>query len=484
MTLSTRASTQARGALRIAGRETDPEEPWQIVVADPATGAEFARLTGGGLTEARRAVDAADAALAGWEDTPAADRAAALRRIADDLLDPAVADDLAVVISRETGKRLAEAEAEVRMSAGFFRWFADAVAGRSDRLWNVVPGISHHVRRRALGVVAVVTPWNFPVSIPARKLAAALAAGCTAVFKPSQVAPLSGLILAEIVDRHVPAGALNTVVVPAKVVGEAWIGDPRVRGITFTGSTAVGTRIAAQAAEGMKRTVLELGGNAPFVVLPDADPAAAAAQLMVAKYRNNGQSCIAANHVWLPRERFDDHLDAFLDATDALVLGDPCDPATTLGPLALPDDPARIAELADRAEASGDRVHRFGGAVPAHGFFAPPVVVVRPGLDAPAVRCESFGPALAVLAYDDPAEVLRATRGLDHGLAGYVCGSDTHRAAEFARRLDVGIVGVNTGTPNTPHVPFAGLKQSGVGTEGGHAGLEEFLSHQTVAVAG
>lgn len=475
-------SMQAQSALRIAGRVADPEEPWPVVVHEPATGTEFARVVGGGLAEARRAVDAADAALTGWQDLADDARAASLRRIADDLVRRDTARDLAIVISRETGKRLAEAEAEVRMSAGFFRWFADVAAGRHGRTWSTVPGITHHVRQRPLGVVAVVTPWNFPLSIPARKIAAALAAGCTAVFKPSQVAPLSGLTLAEIVDRHVPAGVLNTVVVPAGVLDEAWMRDRRVRGVTFTGSTSVGMKIAGQAAAGMKRTVLELGGNAPFVVLPGTDPVSATEQLMVAKYRNNGQSCIAANHVWLPRRRFDDYLDAFLAATDSLVLGDPLEPATTLGPLALPGDPARIDELAAGAEASGARVHRFGGSTPGYGFFAPPVVVVDPGFDSPAVQGESFGPALAVLAYDDLDEVLSATRRLEHGLAGYVSGPDTHRATEFAKRLEVGIVGVNTGTPNTPQVPFAGLKHSGVGCEGGHAGLEEFLCYQTVAV--
>ncbi|PSK95885.1 succinate-semialdehyde dehydrogenase/glutarate-semialdehyde dehydrogenase [Murinocardiopsis flavida] len=467
-----------RNGVRINGGPADPEVPWRSTVLDPATGAACADLVGGAEPEARRALDAAAAALDGWSAAPAAHRAAALRGIAADLRAEPACGEIAALITRETGKRIAEARAEVGLSAAFFDWFADAAGVRAGASLSVVPGLRHEVAERALGVVAVLTPWNFPVSIPARKIAPAVAAGCTVLFKPSEVAPGSALRLAEIVEAHVPPGVIGTVIGAPEAVADTWLADPRVRGLTFTGSTRVGRILAAAAAPRFVRCVLELGGNAPFVVLDGADLDRAVEILMVAKYRNNGQSCIAANQVWVPSDVLEDFAQRFADASAGLVLGDPMDERTTLGPLALPSDGARVAALVDEA---GGAVQRGAMPLPAEGHFARPAVCVRPDPGSRLVTEEVFGPAVSVRGYGALGEVVGAVRDGRYGLGGYVVGEPV-RAAEVARTLDVGIVGVNTGTPNHPRVPFAGLKDSGVGVEGGYGGLEEFLTGQTVAV--
>ncbi|MEO3755444.1 aldehyde dehydrogenase family protein [Streptomyces sp. B6B3] len=471
-------TTQPLIGARIGREPVAPEHPTRHELVDPATGAAWASVWYGGEPEARRALDSGARAQPDWAALTAGRRAAALRAVAADLREDRPAGELAGLITRETGKRIAESRAEVALSAAFFEWFADVVSGRAGQVWDHVPGLRHEVGDRALGVVAVLTPWNFPVSIPARKIAPALAAGCSVLFKPSEVAPASGLYLAEVVDRHLPNGVVSTVVGEPAVISDVWLADRRVRGLTFTGSTRVGRLLATAVAPRFTRAVLELGGNAPFVVLDDADLDLAVDVLMVAKYRNNGQSCIAANQVWAPRALADEFAARFGRASNRLVLGDPADEATTLGPLALPSDPARVDGLVD---SSGGEVWRADTAVPRAGHFARPAVSVRPGRDSAFVREEIFGPAVSVLEYDAIEEVLEAVASSPYGLGGYVVGAP-RRAADVARALDVGIVGVNTGSPNTPQVPFAGLKDSGIGVEGAQLGLDMFLTRQTVAV--
>ncbi len=473
-------TSQTISGVRIDHGTPEPERPTRHELVDPATGASWATVVYGGEPEARRAVDSAARALPAWAALTAGRRATALRAIAVDLREDELTEHLAGLITRETGKRIAEARAEVALSAAFFEWFADVISGRAGRVWSHVPGLRHEVGERALGVVAVLTPWNFPVSIPARKIAPALAAGCSVLFKPSEVAPASALCLAEVVERHVPSGVVSTVVGEPAAISDVWLADRRVRGLTFTGSTRVGRLLATAVAPRFTRSVFELGGNAPFVVLDDADLDVAVDTLMVAKYRNNGQSCIAANQVWAPRALADELAGRFGRASDQLVLGDPADEATTLGPLALPSDPARVEGLVNSA---GGDVWRASTPVPQAGNFVGPAVSVRPGRDSALVREEIFGPAVSVLEYDALEEVLEAVASSPYGLGGYVVGPP-RRAAEVARALDVGIVGVNTGSPNTPQVPFAGLKDSGIGVEGSHLGLEAFLTAQTVAIGG
>jgi len=469
--------------VRSAARPAAPLEAWPLEVIDPATGEPLANVTGGGPADARRAVEAAAQALPEWAATPGTDRARALRQIAAELR--ADADELARLITLETGKRLAEGRAEVELSAAFFEWYADVAATTRAERWSVRRGIEHRVSGQPVGVVAVVTPWNFPLSIPARKIAPLAAAGCTAVFKPADAAPLSGLRLAEIVERAMPTGGIETVVGPAAEVVAAWLSDRRVGAVTFTGSTRIGRIVARDAGEHLCRAVLELGGNAPAIVLDDADIDDAAACLAVAKYRNNGQSCIAANKAFVPRHLVADFLDRFGALSKELVVGDPLEPETGLGPVCLPSDPPRLARLA--AEAAGSATLYTGQppeTVGSKGFWVAPTWWVQEDPDAGFLAEELFGPLLPIVPYDDLDDVLERSRRSAVGLAGYVLGTDIERAASVADALDVGIVGVNTGAPNTPQIPFAPRRDSGLGVEGGYAGLEPFVAWHTVAVSG
>ncbi len=468
--------------VRIGARAAEPLEPWPVTVTEPANAGTLTELAGGGAADATRALDQATEAFPDWAATVPAKRASALRAIAAALRTESVTEELAALTARETGKRLAEARAEVGLSAAFFTWFADAISSRHDQTWNAAPGLRHEVSQRPLGVVAVLTPWNFPLSIPARKIAPALAAGCTVLFKPSEVAPVSALRLAEIAEAHLPAGTLNTAVGDPHAIAKTWLDHPQVRGLTFTGSTHVGQSLAAQTAPELTRCVLELGGNAPFIVLDDADLDRAVGLLVTAKYRNNGQSCIAANQVWVPHRLVEPFTTAFAAATDELVLGDPLEDTTTLGPLALPTDDQRLTELVNEAETAGATVVRGTSPSPERGYFSQPAICVDPPAHSRVVTEEAFGPVTSIRGYDHVDEALDATRRSPHGLGGYVVGSDTIRASAVARALDAGIVGVNNASPNTPQVPFGGLKHSGLGYEGGQAGLDAFLTHQTIAV--
>jgi succinate-semialdehyde dehydrogenase/glutarate-semialdehyde dehydrogenase len=405
----------------------------------PADGRPWAEIAVGGAQDAADAAAAAARALPEWAATPVAERAAALRAVAAELDAAAASDGWPALVTKETGKRLAEARGELGLSAVYFRVMADLVEEQGERVHHVVAGTAHHVEPRPLGVAAVLTPWNFPVSIPARKIAPALAAGCPVLFKPSEVAPLSSMVLAALLDRHLPAGTVNTVLgEPADVV-DPWLAHPDVRVVSFTGSTRVGGLVAAAAAPRFLRTVLELGGCAPFIVLPDADVEHAVQTLLVAKYRNNGQSCIAANQIFVAREVAGEFVDAFVAATERLVVGDPLD--------------------------------------------APTVLVDVPA-SARAARDEVFGPVAAVSTFDDLDDAIDRHLATGYGLAGYVCGSDAEAARAVSRRLRAGIVGINTGTPNYPGAPFGGLGLSGTGYEGGPQGLEAFQAWRTTAVVG
>jgi succinate-semialdehyde dehydrogenase / glutarate-semialdehyde dehydrogenase len=466
-------------AVRIAGQDVDALEPWPVTTIEPASETELARLVGGGARDAALAVESAHAALPAWQDSSPAERARCLRKVADDLR--SAPGELAEALARDTGKRHAEATAEIMFSAAFFEWFADSITNRANTVWEVVPGVRHEVRERPIGVVAAISTWNFPASIPARKIAAAIAAGCTVVFLPSEVAPLASLLVAEIIDRNVPPGVVNTVLGPAPLIARTWLTDPRVRALTFTGSISVGQRLAGLASQRFVRCVLELGGKAPFVVLEDADIKSASNFLLAAKFRNNGQSCIAADQVWVPRHRMHDFVEVFSEMSSSLILGDPMSETTTLGPLARSSDVRRIQALLDDAAASGSTVIRPPTRVPEVGYFLAPAICVDPPSTTAIVKEEIFGPALCIRRYDEIGEVIRSVRSDEHGLAAYVACKDTGAGAEVACALDVGLVGINTATPNTPQIPFAGQKMSGVGAEGGHLGWRAFCAQQSIA---
>ncbi len=459
----------------IGGRWVAPEGGRRLRVDNPATGAQIAELAYGGTADAIAAADAAADALAAWSARPARQRAELLRRVAD-ILDQR-RGSIARLLAADAGKRLVEAEAEVQLSAEFFRWFADAVRQPAGEIMR-----SEHTGRHQLtfttaaGVAACLTPWNFPISIPARKIAPALAAGCTVVARASERAPLAAVELVRaIVDAGVPDGVVNLVHGPAAAQSEALLAHRAVRVVSFTGSTGVGKQIMRMAAHRVVRPVLELGGNAAFVVFADAGLDAAVAGLMIAKFRNNGQSCIAANRVLVQRTVLDGFVERLRVAVEAMVVGDPLgSSAVDLGPLISAERVAQVAALVGEACAGGGRMLTSDAELPAAGHWHRPCFVVEPPLTSGLATTEVFGPAAGVFAFDEEDEALRRANDTEMGLAAYVYTSDVGRAWRMVEGLEAGIVACNDPLPTAALATLGGMKQSGIGREGGRLGLEEF----------
>ena len=457
----------------VGGEWVVPEGERRPVI-EPATGAVLAELGWGGAAEANAAADAAQDAFAAWSGRPARQRGDVLRRAAD-LLEKR-ASGIAPLLARESGKRLVEAEAEVRFTADFLRWFADAVRGAAGEVLRSEQAGRHQVTfTRPAGVAACLTPWNFPLSIPARKIAPALAAGCTVVARVSERAPMAAIeLFRALVDADAPAGVVNLVHGPAAEVTDAYLRHPAVRVVSFTGSTEVGRRIMVTAAERIVRPVLELGGNAPFVVFADADLDAAVGGLMVSKFRNNGQSCIAANRVYVHRAVLDAFLDRLANAVGSMRVGDPLDPGSDLGPLIDRSRVDEVGALVDEACAGGAQRIAGGGALPERGTWQGPCFVVEPPPTSGLATTEVFGPAAGVFGFDSEDEVVEKANATDFGLASYFYTTDVRRAWRMSERLEAGIIGCNDPVPPVTFGALGGMKQSGIGREGGRLGLEEF----------
>lgn len=446
-------------------------------IPDPATGGRYDRVGWASRGDVHDAVQAARGTFPAWEGTRPRRRAQALRAIAAEIRDHAGA--LAVLIMRETGKRAAEARAEAVFSAEYFDWFADAATMPAGS--HLLSGDKRYlVGSRPVGVVAAVTPWNFPLSIPARKVAAALAAGCPVVLKPSELTPLSALAMLTIIERHTPAGLVNIVNGDGEELTGALVDHPDIAAVTFTGSTWVGTLVAQRAMRTMTRVTMELGGMAPFIIDADAGTELALDILLVAKFRNNGASCIAANNVYIHRDLYDEIVPALADRISSLRVGAPDAGSTDVGPLLRPGHIERLHALVSEAERQGCRTWR--AEIPEQGWFYPPTLV------AASTRTslwseEIFGPVCAVRPFRHVDEVVNEVNSRGTGLAGYIVSADTERGLTTAARLNVGIVGINNGAPNTPEVPFGGVGLAGIGREGGVEGMREFLEPQTITLA-
>lgn len=450
----------------------------RLTVTNPATEEIVGVVAGGDAADAGAAADRAARAFPAWAATPATERAKALRAAASALRDEP-AEGLPRLVSLETGKRLEEARTEVIFSAGFFDWFADAAEAGSDE--QRTSGARRFVvRRKPVGVVAALTPWNFPVSIPARKVAASVAAGCPTVLKPSELAPLSALRFAEILEPHLPPGVLTTVVGEGQELAEALIDHPDVAAVTFTGSTRVGGLVAARCAPSFTRTTLELGGRAPFIVLDDANVKDAVDTLVMAKYRNNGASCISANNVFVHDSVYEDFLEAYVERSLDLHVGDPLDEGTDLGPMIAANHVSRLQALVLDARQRGCRYWQQEVA-PERGYFALPMVV-EAFEDMPLWEEEIFGPVTPLRRFADEGALVSEINSWTFGLGGYICSGDVEHGETVAGALDIGIVGINTGAPNSPDIPFGGFKHSGIGREGGIEGMNEFTEAQTLSI--
>ncbi len=395
------------------------------------------------------------------------------------------ADELATLIVRENGKALPDARAELNYAAEFFRWYAEE-AVRVAGTVQTAPGGANRilVLRQPIGVSVLVTPWNFPAAMATRKIGPALAAGCTVVLKPASETPLTALAIAEILaEAGAPAGTVN--VVPSTRSGpmvSAMLNDPRVRKLSFTGSTEVGRTLLATAAESVVSTSMELGGNAPFLVFDDADLDAALDGAMIAKMRNGGQACTAANRFFVQRGVAEEFGRRLAERMSALRTGPGIDPTVELGPLVNAAAVAKVSELVDETVAAGARVLTGGKRPDGPGFHYPATVLADVPADADILGEEIFGPVAPIVIFDGEADAVRHANNSEHGLVSYVYTGDLARGLRLAEALESGMVGLNRGLVSEPAAPFGGVKQSGLGREGGHEGLLEYTESKYVAV--
>jgi len=454
-------------------------------IHNPATGERIGSVPAMGAAETRRAIDAADSAWAGWRATPAKARAAILRKWYDLMI--AHHDDLARIMTIEQGKPLAESHGEIAYAASFVEWFAE----EAKRIYgDVIPESAADRRlivlKEPVGVVAAITPWNFPSAMITRKCAAALAAGCTVVVKPAEQTPFSALALAHLAElAGVPKGAFNVVTAEDPVpVGEEMTANPTVRKISFTGSTEVGKWLLARAAGTVKKVSMELGGNAPFIVFDDADLDAAVEGAMASKYRNSGQTCVCANRFLVQDGVYEAFASRFAKAVATLKLGNGLEQGVTQGPLIDANALTKVERLMADAEKRGARALCGGRRATLGGFFYEPTVMTDVTTEMAIASEEIFGPVAPLYRFKDEADAIRIANATPYGLASYFYTRDLGRVWRVADALEYGIVGINVGIISAESVPFGGVKQSGIGREGSKYGIEEFLEIKYLAMGG
>lgn len=455
----------------------------EISVVDPATEQEIATVASASVDDAILAVEAADNAAADWAARAPRARAEILRKSFELMI--ARRDDFATIISREEGKTLAEGLAEVSYAAEFFRWYAEEAPRNSGRFGRSPAGQNNIlVQYHPVGVSLLITPWNFPAAMATRKIAPALAAGCTVILKPASATPLTALALTELLtEAGVPAGVVN--VLPSRQsasIANAMLSDERVRKISFTGSTEVGRILLAKAAERVVNCSMELGGNAPFIVLDDADLEVAVDGAMIAKMRNAGESCIGANRFYVHTSIAEEFSAKFAAAMAALKLGPGLEDDVDVGPLINANAVEKVARLVDEAVNLGATVLTGGKRPDRAGFFYEPTVVTNIDPRAEILNTEIFGPVAPIMTFSEVDEVVAQANRTIFGLAAYVFGGDVGRAMSVASRIDSGVIGVNRGFISDPAAPFGGIKQSGIGREGSQDGMHEFLETQYVAL--
>ena len=473
------------GRLYIGGAWTEADATF--AVTDPATGEEVARAADAGGTEARAAIDSASKAFSEWSAVPAAERGAAIRSISAALLEDV--DRIADVIVAEPGKPRAQATWEVRYATEWLDWFAEEARRTAGRVLPApAPGKRLLVLRQPVGVALAITPWNFPVAMIARKLAPALAAGCTIIVKPAEQTPLSAVAFFEAIDRAgLPPGVANLVTArDPEAIAPVFLEDERVRKITFTGSTEVGKVLVTASAHHLARVSLELGGQAPFIVFEDADLDAAVEGALAAKLQVSGQSCLCANRIYVHDSIFQSFRDRLSAALSALKVGPGTDPAVAVGPLidqrAIDKVERHVGDAIGRGASLDAGGHRLTDGDLARGFFFEPTVLSGCTDDMLVAKEETFGPVAPLFSFRTEAEVVDRANATPYGLAAYFYTRDTARTIRVAEALEYGIVGVNDPRPASPTAPFGGFKQSGLGREGGQEGIDAFLETKLVSV--
>ncbi|MBX6327579.1 MAG: NAD-dependent succinate-semialdehyde dehydrogenase [Pseudolabrys sp.] len=469
--------------LWIGGKWRKASDGGRFDVIDPATERIIASVASATVEDAIAAIDAAEAAFEGWASRKPRERAEILRRSYELIMRDA--ERFAKLITLENGKALPDSRSEVAYAAEFFRWYAEeAVRNIGDVSRAPASGARILVHHKPAGIAVLVTPWNFPAAMATRKIGPALAAGCPVVLKPASDTPLTMLALMPVLEEAgVPAGVIN--VIPSrssgKVVG-AMLHDPRVRVVSFTGSTEVGRKLLREAADNIVKPAMELGGNAPFIVFEDADIDAAIDGAMIAKMRNMGEACTAANRFYV-HEKVHDEFAAKLTARMAsLKMGNGLDEGVNLGPLVNKDGRDKVIELVNDAVEKGARI-LTGGRVPdGPGFFYPATVLDNVPDNAKMLNEEIFGPVASIQTFKSEEEVIRRANDTEYGLVAYLYTRDLSRGLRVSEKLDFGMIGLNRGLVSDPAAPFGGMKQSGIGREGAHEGMMEFLETQYVSV--
>jgi succinate-semialdehyde dehydrogenase / glutarate-semialdehyde dehydrogenase len=455
-----------------------------LPVVDPATEDAVTEVANASVDDARDAVDAAQDALRGWSRTPPRQRGECLRRAWELMI--ARAEPLARLMVVENGKALRDARAEITYAAEFFRWYAEEAVRDEGSLVTAPSGANRiMVAHQPVGVSVLITPWNFPAAMATRKIGPALAAGCTVVLKPAKETPLSALAVAEILrEAGVPGGVVN--VLPTQKPGPlvaAMLADPRVRKLSFTGSTEVGRSLLETAAQTVTNCSMELGGNAPFLIFEDADLDAAIDGAFLAKMRNGGEACTAANRFYVHAAVADEFTSRFAERLAKLSVGPGLDDGTDLGPLVNEDTRSKVAGLVDGATSGAGARVVTGGRVPERrGYFYQPTVLDDVPPDADILSQEIFGPVAPVVRFTDQDEAIALANATEYGLVSYLYSQDLRRALQVAEALEAGMVGINRGVVSDPAAPFGGVKQSGLGREGAHDGLLEFTETKYIAV--
>jgi succinate-semialdehyde dehydrogenase/glutarate-semialdehyde dehydrogenase len=469
--------------LWIGGKWRKSSDGGRFDVIDPATENKVASVASATVEDAKAALDAASAAFPGWAAKKPRERAEVLRKSFELIMRDA--ERLAKLITIENGKALADSRGEVAYAAEFFRWFAEE-AVRNIGQNSVGPGSGARilVHHKPAGVAVLVTPWNFPAAMATRKIGPALAAGCAVVLKPASDTPLTMLALMPILEEAgVPAGVVN--VVPSRSSGKVvstMLHDPRVRVLSFTGSTEVGRKLLHEAADNVVRPAMELGGNAPFIVFEDADIDAAIEGAMIAKMRNMGEACTAANRFYVHEKVHDEFAKKLTAKMSGLKMGNGLDDGVNLGPLVNKDGLAKVVDLVDDAVKKGAKVLTGGKAPGGPGFFYPATVLANVSNDAKMLNEEIFGPVASIQTFKSEDEVVTRANDTEYGLVAYLYTKDVGRGMRVSEKLEFGMVGLNRGLVSDPAAPFGGMKQSGIGREGAHEGLMEFLETQYVSV--
>ena len=472
---------RTEAGMYIGGRWVQHTERGQIV--NPATGEVIGTVPLATADHVIAAVDAANKAFPSWAARSAYDRSALLYRWWELIMEHA--DELAQILTEEQGKPLAEAKGEIKYGADFILWYAEEA---KRNYGQTVPASTPHKRilviKQPVGVVAAITPWNFPCAMITRKVGPALAAGCTTIIKPAAQTPLTAIALVKLAEEAgFPAGTVNLVTGKARMIGDVLFADKRVRKITFTGSTEVGKVLLEQAARQVKRVSMELGGHAPFIVFDDADLDAAVSAAMASKFRNTGQTCICANRILVQKGVAEEFAARFTVKAATLKIGNGMEPGVEIGPLI---DEAAIKKVDSHVQDAvrrGARVLHGGRRLDmGRGYFYEPTILmdVKPGMK--VLEEETFGPVAPILVFEAEEEAIRLANDTDYGLAAYVFTNDINRATRVVEALEYGIVGLNDGLPSTAQAPFGGFKESGLGREGGPWGMEAFLEIKYVSI--